>query len=51
MKHEYGIDLIDNYQAVILAVGHSEYKKLEISNDRKVIFDIKSILPNADSRL
>lgn len=56
VQHEYGLDLIENYnfddyQAVILAVGHNEYKKLEISNTNKVIFDIKSILPNADGRL
>jgi UDP-N-acetyl-D-glucosamine/UDP-N-acetyl-D-galactosamine dehydrogenase len=56
VKHEYGLDLIENYnfddyQAVILAVGHNEYKNLEISNDNKVIFDIKSILSNADGRL
>ena len=56
VKHEYGIDLVDNYnfndyQAIILAVGHDEYKKIEISNDYKVIFDIKSILKNADGRL
>jgi UDP-N-acetyl-D-galactosamine dehydrogenase len=41
----------EDYKAVILAVGHNEYKELVISNDDKVIFDIKSILPNADGRL
>ncbi len=56
VKYEYGLDLIDkysfdDYQAVILAVGHDEYKNLEISNDNKVLFDVKSILPNADGRL
>jgi len=56
VKHEYGFDLIENYnfddyQAVILAVGHNEYRKLEILNNNKVIFDIKSILLNADGRL
>jgi UDP-N-acetyl-D-galactosamine dehydrogenase len=56
VKHEYNFDLIENYnfedyKAVILAVGHNEYKELVISNDDKVIFDIKSILPNADGRL
>ena len=53
---EYGLSLIDkynfdDYQAVILAVSHDEYKKLKISNENKVIFDIKSILPNSDGRL
>jgi UDP-N-acetyl-D-glucosamine/UDP-N-acetyl-D-galactosamine dehydrogenase len=56
VKHEYDLDLIENYnfddyRAVILAVGHNDYRKLEISNNNKVIFDIKSILPNADGRL
>jgi UDP-N-acetyl-D-galactosamine dehydrogenase len=56
VKHEYGLDLIDNYNfddyhAVILAVAHEEFKKLEISNDNKIIFDIKSILNNSDGRL
>jgi UDP-N-acetyl-D-glucosamine/UDP-N-acetyl-D-galactosamine dehydrogenase len=56
VKYEYNLDLIENYnldsyQAIILAVGHEEYKKLEISNEGKVIFDIKSILPNSDGRL
>jgi UDP-N-acetyl-D-glucosamine/UDP-N-acetyl-D-galactosamine dehydrogenase len=56
VKNEYDLDLIDSYdfdsyKAVILAVGHNEYKNLEISNDNKVIFDIKSILPNSSGRL
>lgn len=56
VKHEYNLDLVkdydfDDYQAVVVAVGHEEYKNLEISNDNKVVFDIKSILKNADGRL
>jgi len=58
VKDEYGINLIkhsklniQNYNSVILAVGHNEYKNLQISNENKVIFDIKSILPNADGKL
>lgn len=56
VKHEYGIDLIDNYnlddyQAVVIAVAHEEYKKLEISNNNKVIFDIKNMTKNADGYL
>jgi UDP-N-acetyl-D-galactosamine dehydrogenase len=56
VKHEYGIDLIDDYnfddyKAIIVAVGHKKYKEVKISNDGKIIFDIKSILPNADGRL
>ena len=56
VKHEYNLELIedynlDDYQAIIVAVGHEKYRNLEISNENKVIFDIKSILPNADGRL
>ena len=56
VKHEYGLNLIDkysieDYQAVIVAVGHEKYKNLEISNENNVVFDIKSILKNADGRL
>ena len=56
VHEEYGIELIedynlDEYQAVIVAVGHNKYKDLEISNKNKVVFDIKSILKNADGRL
>ena len=56
VKHEYNLDLlkeynVDDYEAIILAVGHNEYKHLNISNDDKVIFDIKSILPQSDGKL
>ena len=56
VKHEYNLDLIENYnlddyQAIIVAVGHEKYRNLEISNENKVIFDIKSILKNSDGRL
>lgn len=55
VKSEYGFDLVENYnlddyQAIILAVAHDEFVDLQISNDFKVIFDIKSVLPNADER-
>lgn len=56
VNDEYGLDLcedphIDSYEAVILAVAHEEYKKLKLNNKNQVIFDIKSILDNADGRL
>ncbi len=56
VNYEYGLDLcenphIDGYEVVILAVAHEEYKKLELNNKNQVIFDIKSILDNADGRL
>ena len=39
-KNEYNLDYnLDDYQAIIVAVGHEKYQM--------IIFDIKSILPNA----
>lgn len=62
VKHEYGIDVInggvkpvmDDYSAVILAVGHQEFKNWNIQkSDQQVVFDVKSILNKelVDSRL
>ena len=57
VKHEYGLDLVDNYnfdeyKAIILAVAHDEFRELDIElNDSRVIYDIKSLLLNADLRL
>ena len=58
-QREYGIELIrefnlHDYQAIILAVAHNEYKGLKIhtSTDR-VVYDLKGIFPrqNVDKRL
>lgn len=53
--HEYGLNLVENinnhYDAVILAVAHEEYKKLDFTNKEQVIFDIKSVLERSDGRL
>lgn len=56
VKHEYNLELsddvnYDDYKAVVLAVAHDKYKALKIDNDDQVVFDIKSILDNADGRL
>ncbi len=59
VKKEYGLDLVennnlDNYEAIILAVAHDEFKKLDLkSSDQQVLFDIKSIVDssNVDGRL
>lgn len=52
VKHEYNIDLIENisksYKAVILAVAHDEFKKLDwndIASEDTVVFDLKGFLP------
>ena len=59
VQREYDIDLIQdstfniqNYNAVVLAVAHDEFKKLDIqSNDNQVVYDIKGILDSSDGRL
>ncbi|MEQ9468777.1 MAG: nucleotide sugar dehydrogenase [Ekhidna sp.] len=60
VRHEYGLSLIDNldenYDAIILAVSHAEFLKLDwekLRNTCSVIFDVKSILPReiVDGRL
>ena len=58
VKREYNIDLIQyskfniqNYEAVVLAVAHDEYKNLKINNKKQVVFDIKAILDKSDGRL
>ncbi|MGZ5471930.1 MAG: UDP binding domain-containing protein, partial [Nitrososphaeraceae archaeon] len=59
VNHEYGLELIDkavlqNYQAVVLAVSHKEFKELNFTKDeRQVLFDIKSFLDKSliDGRL
>nr|WP_026320296.1 nucleotide sugar dehydrogenase [Campylobacter ureolyticus] len=53
---EYNLNLIENlnlnnYDAVVLAVAHDEFKNLDFSNLDAVIFDIKGVLENADGRL
>ncbi len=65
VKNEYGFDLLEaqnsklktqNYDTVILAVAHNDYKNLELNTQNSklsetVIYDIKSILCNSDGRL
>lgn len=56
VEHEYGLTLTEEpnkeeYEAVILAVAHDQYKHLCFDNKNQVVFDIKSIINNADGRL
>ncbi|WP_179335357.1 nucleotide sugar dehydrogenase [Winogradskyella costae] len=63
VKHEYKLDLItdfedlsSDYEAVILAVSHNEFLKLDITKLKSqtgVVFDVKSLLPidTIDARL
>ena len=52
VKHEYDRDIVSSfamgeYEAIVLAVAHNEFKTLDFSKRSKntVLYDIKSILP------
>ena len=60
VKHEYGVELIDkpegNYDAVLLAVAHDQFKKTDIrtfGHEESVFYDIKGLLDKSmvDERL
>ena len=56
VKREYNLNLVketdpDEYEAVVLAVAHDEYKNITLENENQVVFDIKSIIDNADGKL
>jgi UDP-N-acetyl-D-glucosamine/UDP-N-acetyl-D-galactosamine dehydrogenase len=62
VKHEYGINIetsdnkpnLEDYDAIILAVAHQEFKTFNIKKTNKqVVFDVKSVLnkENIDARL
>jgi UDP-N-acetyl-D-glucosamine/UDP-N-acetyl-D-galactosamine dehydrogenase len=53
VKHEYGIEIInggakpilEDYSAIILAVGHQEFKTWDIQKSaNQVVFDVKGVL-------
>lgn len=54
---EYGIDLvkrysIDDYEAIVVAVAHDEFKDIKIPlSEKRVLFDIKSFFENYDEAL
>jgi UDP-N-acetyl-D-glucosamine/UDP-N-acetyl-D-galactosamine dehydrogenase len=56
VQREYKLNLVkdvntDEYEAIVLAVAHDKYRDIKIGNKNQVVFDIKSILNNADGRL
>tara|TARA_R110002072_G_scaffold224998_1_gene382110 strand:+ start:29454 stop:30764 length:1311 start_codon:yes stop_codon:yes gene_type:complete len=62
VMHEYGIEIMNGgtkpvlaeYSAIILAVGHKEFKTWDIKkSDSQVVFDVKSVLSKdlVDARL
>lgn len=53
---DYNINLLEKldlkkYEAIVLAVAHNQFKKLDLNDNQAVIFDIKGILEKADERL
>jgi UDP-N-acetyl-D-galactosamine dehydrogenase len=57
VQREYNLNLSENvnfdtYEAVILAVAHDDYRDLDLTpNNKRVVFDIKSMLQNSDGCL
>jgi len=53
VKNEYNLNLdnYDEFEAIVLAVAHEEYKTLKLKNESNVVFDIKSILDETDGKL
>jgi len=61
VAHEYGLTLSDNasnnYDAVIVAVGHDEYRALDMSyfnsimNNNPILMDLKGLYKNTDEKL
>ncbi len=57
VKYEYNLDLVKNielsqYTGIVVAVAHDEFKELDLSDGKEaVVYDIKSLLNNADGRL
>lgn len=62
VKHEYGIELISElkngyYDAIVLAVDHSDYKKWgeekirSLGKEKHVLYDVKYVLPYGQSDL
>ena len=56
VEHEYNLKLskeldTSNYEAIVLAVAHNEFKQLKLKTENNVVFDIKSILDETDGRL
>ncbi|RXJ85294.1 Vi polysaccharide biosynthesis UDP-N-acetylglucosamine C-6 dehydrogenase TviB [Arcobacter sp. CECT 8985] len=56
VKYEYDINLknevkFEDYEAIVLAVAHDNYKVLNLKNDNNIVYDIKSILEKSDGKL
>lgn len=56
VKHEYNLNLdndvnFDDYEAIVIAVSHDNYKTLTFENKNQIVYDIKGILKDSDGKL
>ena len=59
VMHEYGVTTFrelpeEAYDAVVLAVAHTDFKSLDIKSlckEQAVVYDVKGFLPESDGRL
>lgn len=57
VQHQYALHLTSDqpdfgtYDAIVLAVAHDKFRALHFNHNHQVVFDIKSVLINADGRL
>ena len=59
VKHEYNLETTQNlptqkFDAVVLAVAHTEFLEMDLDglkNEDAVVYDVKGVLENADSKL
>lgn len=59
VKHEYDLELVNDlpnkqYEAIVLCVAHEEFLTIDLNklkSKNSIIYDVKGVLPKADSRL
>ena len=56
VKKEYNLELTENvnydeYDAIVLAVAHDNFKYIKLENKKQIVYDIKSVLDRYDGRL
>ncbi|GGG42661.1 UDP-N-acetyl-D-galactosamine dehydrogenase [Croceivirga lutea] len=59
VKHEYDLELVSDlpnkqYEAIVLCVAHEEFLTIDLNklkSENSIIYDVKGVLPLADSRL
>ena len=56
VKKRYNLEIttnlnFENFNVIVLAVAHEEYRKIKLNSDNQIVFDIKSVLEFYDQRL